>query len=185
MKGITFGVVGLSLASALAVACNRDSSAAGTTTTTQAAVTTTSTAVAAAKEKDVDLAPLPLKAKLPADETAMAMDMSLGEIKSVSVSYDAVSAGFNVSVPIEKSFAETKKSVKGDTVLFPFKRWVSETDTTAVEEFNNEGKSGFIAYAWKTVGGKPYLCKSNGLSGLKSADDANKVLKVCDTLAAK
>ncbi len=184
----TFGyvsVLGLAVGSMLVAGCNRDAGV-GTTSTTQATITTTTaTVAAAAKDKDVDLAPLPLKVKLPAEEMGLAMDMSMGDNKSVSVSYEAVNAGFNVSVPVEKSFADEKKSVKGDTIMFPFKRWVSETDTSAVEEFNDSGKTGFIAYSWKTVGGKPYLCKSNGLSGLKSADDANKVLKVCDTLAAK
>jgi hypothetical protein len=69
--------------------------------------------------------------------------------------------------------------------MFPFKRWVKEGPTTAVEEFTNEGKPGFLAISWKQVGGKTYVCKSNGLSGLKNAEDADTVLKTCDTLAAK
>jgi hypothetical protein len=164
-------------------ACSKDAPTASTTTTTNATA-----AVAAspkATEKAVDLAPLALTLKMPSDEMAMAMDMSLGENKSVSVSYDAIGAGLNVSQPAYKSFAEVKKEYKGDTVLFPFKRWVREGDTSAVEEFTNEGKSGFIGLSWQTVGGKPYLCKSNGLSGLKSAEDAEKAIKTCETLAAK
>jgi hypothetical protein len=39
--------------------------------------------------------------------------------------------------------------------------------------------------AGKVVGGKPYLCQSAGLSGLKSPEDAAKALKACNTLAAK
>ena len=71
------------------------------------------------------------------------------------------------------------------TILFPFKRWVRESDTSAVEEFTNEGKSGFMGLSWRDVGGKKYLCKSNGLSGLKTAEDAEKAIKTCETLAAK
>lgn len=166
-----------------AVACHKDESSAASTTSGTAAATTA--AAAAPKDKTVDLAPLPLTVKMPADETAMAMDMSIGGNKSVSVSYDAVNAGFNVSEPTQKSFAELKKEYKGDTILFPFKKWVKEGDTSAVEEFTNEGKTGYMAISWKQVGGKSYVCKSNGLSGLKSPEDADKVLALCDTLAPK
>ena len=166
-----------------AVACHKDESSAASTTSGAAAPTTA--AAAAPKDKTVDLAPLPLTVKMPADETAMAMDMSIGGNKSVSVSYDAVNAGFNVSEPTQKSFAELKKEYKADTILFPFKKWVKEGDSSAVEEFTNEGKTGYMAISWKQVGGKSYVCKSNGLSGLKSPEDADKVLALCDTLAAK
>ena len=108
--------------------------------------------------------------------------------KSVSVSYEAVSAtGINVSEPSgEVAFDELKKENKGDKIMFPFKRWVKEGPTTAVEEFTNEAQApGFLAISWKQVGGKTYVCKSNGLSGLKNAEDADTVLKTCDTLAAK
>ena len=162
-------------------ACNKDS---GTTATTSSSAPAASTA-AAPKEKSVDLAPLPLKLTVPSEESAMTMDMSMGDNKSVSMSFEAVNAGINVSQPIEKSFAEVKTDNKNDKILFPFKRWVKEGADTAVEEFSNDGKTGYLALSWKTVGGKSYLCKSNGLSGLKSPDDADKVLKVCDTLAAK
>lgn len=172
----------ITLALTAAVACHKDESATSTTSSTAAA---TSAAAPAAKDKSVDLAPLPLKLAMPADETAMTMDMSMGDNKSVSVSFDAVSAGINVSEPMQKSFAELKKEYKGDTVLFPFKKWVKEGDASAVEEFTNEGKTGYMAISWKQVAGKSYVCKSNGLSGLKSPDDAEKVLAVCDTLAAK
>ncbi|HEY1959942.1 MAG TPA: hypothetical protein VGH28_30245 [Polyangiaceae bacterium] len=165
-----------------AIACHKDESAASTTSSTAAA---TAAAAPAAKDKSVDLAPLPLTVKMPAEESAIAMDMSMGENKSVSVSYEAVNAGFNVSEPAQKSFAELKKEYKGDTVLFPFKKWVKDGDTSAVEEFSNDGKTGYMALSWKKVGGKSYVCKSNGLSGLASPADADKVLAICDTLAAK
>ena len=173
------------IASALTLAaCSKDAPSLSTTTT-NATTTAAATAAPKATEKNVDLAPLPLTLKMPSDEMAMAMDMSLGENKSVSVSYDAIGAGLNVSEPLQKSFAEVKKEYKGDTILFPFKRWVREGDTSAVEEFTSEGKSGFIGLSWRTVGGKTYLCKSNGLSGLKSAEDAEKAIKTCETLATK
>ena len=165
-------------------ACNKDA-ASSTTTTTNATTTTTQAAAPKATDKNVELAPLPLTVKMPSEEMALAMDMSMGDHKSVSVSYDAIGAGLNVSEPSQKSFAEVKKEYKGDTILFPFKRWVRESDTSAVEEFTNEGKSGFMGLSWREVGGKKYLCKSNGLSGLKTAEDAEKAIKTCETLAAK
>ena len=165
-------------------ACNKDA-ASSIATTTNATTTAAATAAPRATEKNVDLNPLPLTVKMPSEEMALSMDMSIGEIKSVSVSYDAIGAGLNVSVPSQKSFAEVKKEYKGDTILFPFKRWVRESDTSAVEEFTNEGKSGFMGLSWRDVGGKKYLCKSNGLSGLKTAEDAEKAIKTCETLAAK
>ena len=172
------------IAIAALAACHKDEDATSTTGSTKSAATA---AAAAPKPtaKRVDLAPLPLALQMPSDETAVAMDMSMGENKSVSVSFDAVSAGINVSEPLQKSFKEVKNEYKGDTVLFPFKKWVKESDASAVEEFTNEGKTGYLALSWKDVGGKKYLCKSNGLSGLKSPEDAEKVLAVCDTLAAK
>jgi hypothetical protein len=165
-------------------ACNLSKDAPSSTTTTTNA-TANATAAAKATDKNVELAPLPLTVKMPSEEMALAMDMSMGDHKSVSVSYDAIGAGLNVSEPTQKSFAEVKKEYKGDTILFPFKRWVRESDTSAVEEFNSDGKSGFMGLSWRDVGGKKYLCKSNGLSGLKTAEDAEKAIKTCETLAAK
>ena len=168
------------ITAACLLACGKD-----TTTTTSASGNAAAPVAAKPTTKVVDLAPLPLTLTMPAEETAITMDMSMDEHKSVSVSYDAVSAGINVSMPSEKTFAELKKGNKGDTILFPFKRWVKEDKSTAIEEFNSDGKTGYLALAWKEIGGKTYVCKSNGLSGLKSTDDAEKVLKTCDTLAAK
>ena len=167
----------------LMFACNFSKDAPSSTTTTTNATGTA--AAAKPTEKNVELAPLPLTVKMPSEEMALAMDMSMGDHKSVSVSYDAIGAGLNVSEATQKSFAEVKKEYKGDTILFPFKRWVRESDTSAVEEFTNEGKSGYMGLSWRDVGGKKYLCKSNGLSGLKSAEDAEKAIKTCETLAAK
>ena len=135
--------------------------------------------------KDVDLAPLALKLSLPSTEAGVTMDKTLDGRKSVGVSYDELSAGINVSEPREKSFDEVKKSVKGDTVMFPFKKFAEETATTAIAEVSADSKTAYTAWAWKEVGGKPYLCQSAGLAGLKSVEDAKKVLKACDTLAAK
>jgi hypothetical protein len=156
------------------------SGAAPAATSAQAA---TKPAPAAATTKDVSLAPLPLKLVMPASESAVTMDKSMGGKKSVGVSYDEIFSGINVSEPSEKNFDEVKKRQKADAV-FPFKRWVQESATSAVEEFTDSGKTGYIAWAWKEVGGKPYLCQSTGLSGVKTPEDAAKVLKICDTLAA-
>ena len=167
------------------VACTKGESSTATTTSSSSSAAAPTAAPAQAKTKKVDLAPLPLTLDMPSDEMAMTMDMSIGQNKSVSVSFEAVDAGINVSQPMEKSFAEVKSGNKHDKILFPFKRWVKEGDASAVEEFTSDGKTGYLALAWKQAGGKSYLCKSNGLSGLKSAEDADKVLAVCDTLAAK
>lgn len=140
---------------------------------------------AAGGSKKVDLAPLPLTLELPADEAGLTMDKTMNDKKSVGVSYDALFAGINVSEPAEKSFDEVKASVKGDTVMFPFKKFVEESPTSAIAEVTADSKTAYTAWSWKTIGGKPYVCQSAGLSGLKSVDDAKKVLKACDSLAAK
>ncbi len=135
--------------------------------------------------KSIDLAPLPLKISLPSTEEGVTMDKSMDNKKSVGVSYDALSAGINVAEPREKSFDEVKASVKGDTVMFPFKKFVEETKTSVIAEVTAGDKTAYTAWSWKEVGGKPYLCQSAGLAGLKSVDDAKAVLKACDSLAAK
>ena len=131
------------------------------------------------------MAPLPLTIELPSDEAGLTMDKTMDNKKSVGVSYDALFAGINVSEPSEKSFDDVKKSVKGDTVMFPFKKFTEESPTSAIAEVTADGKTAYTAWSWKSVGGKNYLCQSAGLSGLKSVDDAKKVLKACDSLAAK
>jgi hypothetical protein len=122
---------------------------------------------------------------MPADEAAVTMDKTMDDRKSVGVSYDAISAGLNVAEPREKSFDEVKKGVKADTVMFPFKKWVKEDAKQAIAEFSDDGKVGYIAYAWKEVAGKPYLCHSAGLAGVKTTADAEKVLAICDSLAVR
>ena len=82
----------------LLAGCNKDA-ASSITTTTNANTTTTSAAAPKATDKNVELAPLPLTVKMPSEEMALAMDMSMGDHKSVSVSYDAIGAGLNVSEP--------------------------------------------------------------------------------------
>lgn len=202
---ISFKIVTVAAAASLLslVACKSESTGAGPASSkasspSGSAATAASTAkgpsaaaapaaAAGDETKVVDLAPLPLTFKMPKSETAVKMDMSVdATLKSVNVSYDALFAGINVSVPSEKNFNEVKASAKADTMLQPFKRWVSESATNAVEEFKGLGdKPAFIAYTWKTVGGKNYVCRSTGPGGLRSADDAQKIFAVCDTLAGK
>lgn len=129
----------------------------------------------------VELKPLPLKVQVPPGGMG-AMDMSIGEVKSVTVDIGG-GASLNVS-EADKDFAGIKKSYQGDTVLFPFKKWAKEGPSMAILEFTNEGKSGFIGFTLKEVGGKKYVCKTTGLEGVPSADVAEKHLKTCDTLAA-
>jgi hypothetical protein len=134
--------------------------------------------------KDVSLAPLPLKVKMPGSEAGTTMDKSNGGRKSVGVTYDEVQSGFNVSEPTEKTFDEVKKRVVADAI-YPFKRWVSEGANQAVEEFEFKGAKGYVAWSWREVAGKPYVCQSTGMSGLKTPELAQKVIKVCETLAAR
>jgi outer membrane murein-binding lipoprotein Lpp len=155
------------------------------TSNTPAAAQPKAAAAPASSTKDVSLAPLPLKIVMPSSETAETMDKSMDDHKSVGVSYDAIFAGINVAEPREKNFDAVKKSVKGDTVMFPFKKWVKDEPKQVIAEFSDGGKTGYLAYAWREVGGKPYVCQSAGMAGLKTVEDAEKVLKVCDSLAAK
>ncbi len=140
---------------------------------------------AAGAGKVVDLAPLPLKVTLPAEEAGVTMDKTMGDKKSVGVSYDAIFGGLNISEPADKSFDEVKKGVKGDTVMFPFKKWVEESATSAIAEVTAGDKTAYTAWSWKEIGGKKYVCQSAGMNGLKSVDDAKAVLKACDSLSAQ
>jgi len=135
--------------------------------------------------KKVDLKPLPLTITLPASEAAKTMDKTMDNRKSVAVSYDKLFAGLNIAEPMAKNFDEVKKGVKGDTILYPFKKFVKESATHAIAEVTAGGKTGYTAWAWKSVGGKSYLCQSTGMNGLRSVGDAETALKACDTLAAK
>jgi hypothetical protein len=159
---------------------------AGTVTNAAAAPAAKAAAApaAAAETKDVALDPLPLKLSMPSSEQAMTMDKTLGDRKSVGVSYDAIFAGINVSEPQEKGFDAVKKRIKAD-VVFPFTKWVKDEPKQVIVEFSDNGKTAYLAFAWREVGGKPYVCQSAGLGGLKSIADAEKVLKACDSLAAK
>jgi hypothetical protein len=140
---------------------------------------------AASALADVDLAPLPLKIKVPQGGMG-AMDMSLGDAKSVTVDIGGSSLGgaLNIS-PEDGDFASVKKQYEGDTVLFPFKSWVKSDATSAVEQFVSDGKTGYIGLSYKTIGGKNYVCKTTGIDGVKDADTATANLKYCDNLVAK
>lgn len=130
----------------------------------------------------VELLPMPLKIKV-APGGLGAMDMSIGEAKSVTVD---IGGGESLNVSeAEKDFAAVKKQYEGDTILFPFKKWVKQDAAMGVLQFENEGKAGFIGMTLKTIGAKKYVCKTTGLAGVASAEAAEKLLKTCDTLAAK
>jgi len=181
------------LLSALSAGCGNKSDPGAASTATAAptgavpmkpAATATAAAATAGGTKDVALTPLPLKVVMPASEAAPIMDKSRDGTKSVAVSYDEVQSGLNVSEPREKTFADVKKRVKSDAI-YPFKRWVQESATSGIEEFSYSGKTGYVAWMWKEVGGKPYVCQSTGMSGVATPEKAQKVLKICETLAAK
>ncbi len=180
-------IASLSLVVLALVACSKegkdDAKPEGKAAPTGASTVTGATQPATATTKKVSLAPLPLEVVMPASEAALTMDKTMDDHKSVGVSYDEINAGLNVSEPREKSFADVKKSIKGDTVMFPFKKWVKDEPTRAVAEFAVDGKTGYLAYAWKEIGGKPYLCQSSGLAGLKTPAEADKIFALCDSLA--
>ena len=112
-----------------------------------------------------------------------AMDMSMGDNKSVTVD---IGGGASLNVSEEaKSFAEVKKTFQNDSVLFPFKKWSKEEGNTAIVQFENEGKTGFIGLSYMEIGGKKYLCKTTGLEGVATADLAAKHLGFCGKIAAK
>lgn len=130
----------------------------------------------------VELKPLPLKIKA-ASGGMGAMDMSIGEKKSVTVDIGD-GASLNVS-EADGDLAAIKKQYQGDTILFPFKKFAKEGADSAIVQFENNGKTGYIGFVIKDVGGKKYVCKTTGLDGVASVEVAEKHMKSCDTLAAK
>lgn len=130
----------------------------------------------------VELAPLPLKITVPPGGMG-AMDMSVGDKKSVTVDIGG-GASLNVS-EAQGDLASIKKTYQDDKMLFPFKKFAKEGADMAIVEFENEGKTGYIGFVLKDVGGKKYVCKTTGLAGVPSAADAEKHLKTCDSLATK
>lgn len=134
---------------------------------------------------EADLAPLPLKASLPG------ANVKKMDEKSVLVTSAELPEGVNVGTPKEKSFDDVKKSVKAEKTIFTFTKWVEESATSGIAEvkagglMGGEEKTAYFTFAWKEIGGQPYLCKSSGLNGLKTIDDAKRFVKACDALAAK
>ena len=137
---------------------------------------------AAAGAARVDLKPLPLTIEVPPGGMG-AMDMSMGDNKSVTVD---IGGGASLNVSEEaRSFADVKKTFQNDTILFPFKKWAKEEASTAIVQFENEGKVGFIGLSYKELGGKKYMCKTTGLAGVATAELAAQHLAFCDKIAAK
>ncbi|MCA9641498.1 MAG: hypothetical protein H6718_20650 [Polyangiaceae bacterium] len=132
--------------------------------------------------KEVNLDPLPLKAMVPKSSMG-AMDMSVADNQSVTLD---VGGGASLNIqPAKEDFAATKKGYEGDTILFPFKKWVKDEANLAILEFENDGKKGYIGFQRIEVGGKAYYCKTTGMNGQPSADDAEKHLKHCADIKAK
>ncbi|MBI5534195.1 MAG: hypothetical protein HY898_15840 [Deltaproteobacteria bacterium] len=160
-----------------------DASPATTATGGQESKTPSSTA-AAGDLVDVDLKPIPLTIRVPKGGMG-AMDMSIGDKKSMTVDIGD-GASLNVQEMAEKDFAQLKAGFKGDKILFPFKKFAKEEASSFVVEFEGEGKKvGYIGVTMKEIAGKKYVCKTTGLDGVKTAELAEKELKVCDTLKAK
>lgn len=130
----------------------------------------------------VALDPLPLKIKV-APGGLGAMDMSMGDKKSVTVD---IGDGASLNISEEtKDLAAVKKSYQGDTVLFPFKKWVKQEGNLAIEQFDNSGKAGFLGFMMIEIGGKKYQCKTTGLEGVPSMEAASKNLEACGRVTAK
>jgi len=130
----------------------------------------------------VALDPIPLKIKV-APGGLGAMDMSMGDKKSVTVD---IGDGASLNISEEtRDLAAIKKSYQGDTVLFPFKKWVKQEGNLAIEQFDNSGKAGFLGFTLLEIGGKKYQCKTTGLEGVPSAEAAAKNLEACNRITAK
>ncbi|MDI1476286.1 hypothetical protein [Polyangium sp. y55x31] len=132
---------------------------------------------------DVELTPMPLKIKVRSGGMG-AMDMSLDDQHKSATVDIGDGASLNVS-EAKDDFAALKKGFEGDTVLFPFKKWAKEGPNMAIVQFENAGKTGYIGFMLKEIGGKKYVCKTTGMDGVPSAEVAEKNLKPCETLAAK
>jgi hypothetical protein len=132
---------------------------------------------------DVELTPLPLKIKVRPGGMG-AMDMSLDDQHKSTTVDIGDGASLNVS-EAKDDFAALKKGFEGDTVLFPFKKWAKEGPNMAIVQFENAGKTGYVGFMLKEIGGKKYVCKTTGMEGVPSAEVAEKHLKSCETLAAK
>lgn len=147
--------------------------------------TATASQSAAPASGDVDLTPLPLKAAL-----AGASSKPLDD-RQVVITNAELPEGINVSIPKEKTFDDVKKGIKAEKTIFTFSKMVEESATSAIAEVKAGGlmggaeKTAFVTFVWKEIGGKPYLCKSSGLDGLKSLDDAKRFVKACDAVTAK
>lgn len=170
---------------AFASGCGKDAtaSATGESKTETAGDKATGNKAAGDGAVDVDLAPLPLTIRVPKGGMG-AMDMSLGDKHSVTVDIGQ-GASLNVQPLGEGGVAALKQSYEKDSILHPFKRFVSKSNKRFVVEFEHEGKNGFIGVAVQQVGGKDYVCKTTGLDGVKSAELAEKHLSFCERLKAK
>jgi hypothetical protein len=186
MRLTTFGAVALCLVGS-AVACNKGSGGSGGAAATGSAATKTTPAAATQTGGLVEVAldPLPLKIKVPAGGIGT-MDMSIGDAKSVTVDIGGAGGAGSLNISDEPDdLAGVKKSYEGDTVLFPFKAWAKTDGNLAIEQWDNDGKTAYLGFKLVSVAGKSYLCKTTGVEGLASVDDAAKNLKVCDTIVAK
>jgi len=131
---------------------------------------------------EIDLTPLPLKIKAPPGGKG-AMDMSRDDKKSVTVD---IGGGTSLNISeTQDDFAAVKKKQEGDKMLFPFKKWAKEDASLAIVQFENAGKTGYVGFSMKEIGGKKYVCKTTGMDGVASAEIAETHLKSCDTLTAK
>ncbi|UQA55286.1 hypothetical protein [Polyangium aurulentum] len=171
---------------ALVVGCSKGEETAAKPAATGAAADKAAAPAAKAEAKgdlaEVDLTPLPLKIKAPPGGKG-AMDMSRDDKKSVTVD---IGGGTSLNISeTQDDFAAVKKKQESDKMLFPFKKWAKEDANLAVVQFENEGKTGYVGFAMKEIGGKKYVCKTTGMDGVASAELAETQLKSCDTLAAK
>ena len=133
---------------------------------------------------EVELAPLGLTIRVPPGGLG-ALDMTLDDMSGKTALVD-IGGDQSLKIAEEKaSFDALKKQAQTDTVIFPFKRFVKETPSSAIVEFANEGKTGYFGFALVTVGGKQVVCKTTGLAGMASTEAVEKALALCGTLAPR
>lgn len=169
--------------SLFAAGCGKEASADGAADKPSKATAGQPDKAAADDSKKVDLTPLPLSMRVPKDSMG-AMDMTIGDKKSVTVDIGG-GTSLNVQELPKEGLDSLAKEFEKDTILHPFKRFAKKDDKGFVVEFSADGKSGFIGVAVQDVGGTKYVCKTTGLDGVKSVEEAEKNLAACAKLEAK
>jgi len=84
-----------------------------------------------------------------------AVDMSIGDGSSPNIS------------EAHGDFASVEKTYKANTILFPSKKWVREEPNLAIEQFENDGKVGYIGIAFKESVARSTRARPQGCKGCR------------------